>query len=215
MYCSGRPINMIDPDGKDEYELTAAGFIRWVAPSEVDSFHKIVFDKNGQASRVEGGALTLDKKVVDGLTVLEGKGGASVNYLKISGDDDAKMVFENLADNSIEYQTEYNLTRIGDKSGDDGKNMLGVNTIHRPGSTLSNRVVFENVYTIREAIHNHPNGDKRVSDGDIDVAKYIQEKFPNANFFNYTNEHGYTSYNKNTPYPVYIIPTLPTFIVKP
>jgi hypothetical protein len=215
MYCSGRPINMIDPDGKDEYEFTAAGFIRWVASSDVDSFYKIVFDRNGQAHRIEGGSLILNKKVVEGQVVLEGKDGVSVNYLRIMGDDSAKEVFEHLADNSIEYQTEYGLTRVGETSGDEGKNMLGVNTIHRPGSTSSNRVVFENGYTIREAIHNHPNGDKRASDGDIDVARYIQDKFPNAKFSNYTKEHGNTYYDRNTPYPIHKGPDLPTVIVKP
>lgn len=135
--------------------------------------------------------------------------------MKVTGDAEATQIFEHLANNSTEYGTEYGLTRIGGNLGDDGKNMIGVNTTHTNGSTSANRVVYENKYSIREAIHNHPSGNNTVSEGDIDVAKMIQNDFPQANFFNYTKTNGYTSYNKNTPYPIHKGPILPEFIVKP
>ena len=152
-------------------------------------------------TRVEGGGLILDKKVVTGQTVLEGNDGKSVNYLNVTGDAEAQQIFEHLANNSTEYKTEYGLTKIGSNSGDEGKNMIGVNTEHTVGSTAANRVVLENGYTIREAIHNHPSGNNKSSEGDIKVAERIQGKFPNATLSNYTAKHGYTQYNKNTePY---------------
>jgi RHS repeat-associated protein len=214
-YCLGNPVRLIDPDGKDEYEFTAAGYIKNVKETDFDSFHKVTLDENGKSTRVEGGSLTLDKKVVTGQTVLKGRDSKEVNYLKIKGDNEAKQIFEHLANNSVEYRTEYGLTRIGETSGDTGLNLIGVNSIHTEGSTAANSVVFNNGYTIREAIHNHPSGNKKSSDGDIDVAKMIQRKFPIATFFNYTQKHGYTAYDKNTPYPVYEGNIIPEVTIQP
>jgi len=214
-YCINNPLRYIDPDGRDEYEFTSAGYIKNVKSTEFDSFHKVTIDKNGKSTRVEGGELILDKKVITSQTTLVGDDGKAVNYLKVTGDAEAKQIFEHLANNSTEYGTEYGLTRIGNKSGDEGKNMIGVNAIHTGGSTSANRVVFENKFTIREAIHNHPSGDKTVSEGDIDVAKMIQGEFSSALFYNYTQKNGYTQYDKNTPYPIHKGLTLPTLIIQP
>ena len=49
---------------------------------------------------------------------------------------------------------------------------------------------------IREANHSHPNGSKVVSDGDVNLARKLQSKFPNAKMHNYTKEAGYTPFNR-------------------
>ncbi len=208
-YCSNNPVRLIDPDGMDEYEFTAAGFIKNVKSSDTDSFHKVTIDSDGNSTRVEGGSLVLDQKVVSGQISLNTNAGTEAKFLKITGDDAAKQIFEHLSNNSTEYETEYGLTRVGDKSGEEGSNMLGVNAKHEPNSTAANIAVFDNGYTVREATHNHPNGDRRSSDGDVDAAKVIQGKFPDAKLSNYTEKYGYTHYNRNTT------PTRPTVDLDP
>jgi RHS repeat-associated protein len=209
-YCRNNPIILVDPDGRDEYEFTSSGEMKNVEKTDFDSFHKV--DENGK--RVEGGSLILDKKVVTGQVTLKSDAGTAVNYLKVTGDDEAKQIFEHLANNSVESKTEYGLTRIGDKNGSEGKNMIGANVKHTEGSTAANRTLFDRGYTIREANHNHPNGSNASSDGDVRVAGIIQDKFPKATFYNYTKIHGYTPYDKNTTTNTPFI-MLPEFHKKP
>jgi len=210
VYCSNNPIRIIDPNGEDEYEFTSTGQMKNVKTTDFDSFHKV--DENG--NRVEGGSLTLDKKVVTGQVTLKSDAGTAVNYLKVTGDDEAKQIFEHLASNSTESNTEYGLTRIGDKSGSVGKNMIGANVEHKEGSTAANRTLFDRGYTIREANHNHPNDINHSSHGDIRTAALIQSKFPKATFNNYTKTHGYTPYDRNTV-PIDFGILLPAYIARP
>ena len=210
VYCSNNPIRIIDPNGEDEYEFTSTGQMKNVKTTDFDSFHKV--DENG--NRVEGGSLTLDKKVVTGQVTLKSDAGTAVNYLKVTGDDEAKQIFEHLASNSTESNTEYGLTRIGDKSGSVGKNMIGANVEHKEGSTAANRTLFDRGYTIREANHNHPNDINHSSHGDIRTAALIQSKFPKATFNNYTKTHGYTPYDRNTV-PIDFGISLPAYIARP
>ena len=201
-YVRNNPLRYIDPDGKDEYEFTAAGFIRNVKSTEYDSFHKVTINKDGSSTRIAGGELILDKKVVTGRTVLNTDTGKAVNFLEITGDGEAKQIFEHFANNSTEYRTEYGLTRVGEKNGEQGLNMLGVNAVHEPSNTAANVAVLDNGYTIREAMHNHPSGNSGSSLGDVQVAGRIQDKFPNAQLFNYTKTQSYTQYDRNTPVAV-------------
>ena len=57
VYCGNNPINVIDPNGEDEYEFDGNGNLKWIKESEFDSFHKI--DKNGHRT---GEDLSLTKK---------------------------------------------------------------------------------------------------------------------------------------------------------
>ena len=206
-YCANNPVLFVDPTGKDEYAFDELGKITWKAKSDVDVFYKV--DKDG--NKIEGTTLTLNKKVVTGQITLTGKDGTAVNYLKVRGDDEAKQIFEHLANNSVGSKTEYGLARIGDKSGENGRNMIGSNVKHIDGVTNANRTLLETGYTIREANHNHPSDNNSSSEGDIGVAKLIQGKFPQAKFNNYTISHGYTPYDKNSS----TIIELPAIIVKP
>jgi len=211
-FSGNNPILFLDLNGMnyDEFEFDSEGNINNVKESETDSFHKV--DEKG--NRIEGVELKLDKKVVTGEVTLATIGGTKVDYLKVTGDDEATQVFSFLAENTAESSTEVGLTRVGNTSGEDGQNMIGVNTEHVESRTSANSAVFENGYTIRQANHSHPNDNPGSSPGDIANAKRIKEKFPNATFNNYTKTFGFTSYDENTtPGAIY---TLPTFeIISP
>jgi RHS repeat-associated protein len=214
VYAANNPIRFIDFMGMsakepDEYEFDSMGNIEKVKESETDSFHKI----NSEGNRIEGASLELDEKVVDGEVTLATNGGKEVNYLKVTGDEAATEIFEHLANNTTESQTEFGLTRVGKNEGKDGKNMIGSNDEHIKGKTSSNIAVLDNGYTIREATHNHPSDNNDVSDGDISAAKKIQGSFPMAKLYNYTRTYGYTPYDKNTQ-PTYKGQQLKEIIIK-
>ncbi|MDD3280280.1 MAG: JAB-like toxin 1 domain-containing protein [Bacteroidales bacterium] len=206
-YCANNPVLFVDPTGEDEYEFDEFGKITWKAPNDVDIFYKV----DNEGNKIDGTTLTLDKKVVTGQITLKGNDGTMVNYLKVTGDDEAKQIFEHLANNSSEAKTEYGLTRIGNQSSE--RNMIGVNAKHIDGKTAANKVLFQRGYTIREAIHNHPTDDNTISEGDVYIAKMIQDKFPQAKFYNYTTSNSYTPYDKKS-IGVNVKITLPACIIK-
>lgn len=203
VYCANYPIRFIDPDGMamDEYEFNNKGKIKNVKRSDTDSFHKI----DSKGNRIESISKIFNSKVVEGQVTLSTEKGNKVDFLKIKGDETATIIFEFLAKNTEEAKTEFGLARVGDNSGDKGKNMLGANKEHTEGSTYANVAILDNGYTIREAIHNHSSNDNSVSEGDVEVAKKIQGKFANAELFNYTRKFGYTQYDKNSEYKIPIL----------
>jgi RHS repeat-associated protein len=205
-FSGNNPILFLDLNGMnyDEFEFNSKGNINNVKESETDSFRKV--DEKG--NRIEGVELKLDKKVVTGEVTLATNGGTKADYLKVTGDDEATQIFTFLAENTTESSTEVGLTRIGNKSGEDGQNMIGVNTEHVENRTVANSAVFENGYTIRQANHSHPNDNPGSSIGDIATAKRIKDKFHNATFNNYTKTFGFTPYDENTiPGAIYLLPT--------
>lgn len=197
-YVANNPLKFIDPNGKnlDEYEFDDKGNIRNVKETDTDSFHKV--DENG--NRVEGASLELDKKVVKGQIVLESHNGTQVSFLNVTGDTEATQIFEHLANNTEEANTEFGLSRVGDNWGEEGKNMIGVNVNDPESKTSANNAVLDNGYTIREDTHNHPSGSQNVSGSDCRTAGDISSKFPNARHFVYTRKHGYRQYNENSHY---------------
>jgi uncharacterized protein RhaS with RHS repeats len=205
-YVSDNPIKFLDPNGKDEWEFNAKGKIRNVKPSDTDSFYKV----DSKGNRIDGSSLELDKKVVNGEKTMSTKGGTKVNFLNVEGDSYATQIFEHLAKNTVESETEFGLIRIGNDQGNEGKNLIGTNEKHEEGSSYATKAAFDNGYSIRGSSHNHPNNSNKISEGDVNTANFVQQKFPNAKFSNYTIKYGYTSYDRNSKYelPTFILPDM-------
>jgi RHS repeat-associated protein len=197
VYVYNNPLKFIDPtgmEGVDEWEIDKYGKITNVKETDTDSFYMI--DDNGD--RIDGNCIEFDSEIVQKEITLSGNDGTMVDYLQIKGDENATSLFTFIADNMTETKTEFGLTRVGEKTGETGVNLVGTNQDHIDGTTAANVTVFQNGYSIREANHNHPSGNSASSQGDVDVAGMIQVKFPNATFNNYTTKNGFTPYDKNT-----------------
>lgn len=102
-------------------------------------------------------------------------------------------------------KVEWGQVKVGTEES--GRNLLG--TIHHVSASAINDYALQTGYTIRESNHNHPSGYDIASNNDIEYAKKLQSKFPNAklNIFT-TNPMLYVNYNKNTQPPGYVIPPI-------
>lgn len=84
-------------------------------------------------------------------------------------------------------------------------NFIGFSSSNESRSS-ANRTLFYNNYNIIKAVHNHPDGMMTASQSDIDFAKLIQKRCPNASFSVYLIDCSYYQYDQNTVLPSNILP---------
>jgi RHS repeat-associated protein len=185
MYCLGNPLRLVDPNGEDEYEFDDFGYIRKVAESDYDSFHKI--DENG--NRIEGSSLTFDKKIIEGdITEHPSSVLPDAQMFSVNDADAAGTLFEHLASNtSVEWG-------MANTESEDCTTFIGTN---HDKTMNSIRSIVKNLgYDIERMVHNHPNDINSVSDKDNagTIGNFKTQ------FFNWTKSHGYTRYDSSTPY---------------
>ncbi|MDD4712327.1 MAG: toxin TcdB middle/N-terminal domain-containing protein [Bacteroidales bacterium] len=195
VYCHDNPVKYIDPDGRDKWSFQNNGKITWQGESKTDVLYKV----DSKGNKIDGTTLDVGKKVVQHQMKLETKSGIAVNYLDVKDDESAKQIFEHLSDNiTTQGKTEVGLAQVGDKSGEEGENLIGTNVEHVDDKTFANIAVFDNGYKIRSATHSHGDNENGVSPGDIEAAALIHEKYPNAKLSNYTQTYRYTKYDENS-----------------
>ena len=210
-YCSNNPIGRVDPSGMmdDEWEFSAKGEVKNVKESDRDVFYKV--DENGNRT---GEKLEFENRIINGQMTFSTKSGTQVSYLEINNEQDAQILFEFLSHNTTEEFTEWGYTIVKDNSGCQ-YSTIGVNVIHDICSSSANNTLFENGYEIVNATHNHPGNTPYASPDDIEVAKMIQKKFPNATFSIFTIGSGYTIYDMNTKVNYDNVTTAKECIIKP
>lgn len=210
MYCSGNPIMRIDPDGRDEWEVSSRGKVKWVAENtEKDVFYST--DKKGnRISSVEFQYGTIEN-------LSSGKDN-DINYqvLRVRGDEQGKELFEFLAtpenfNLKAGQNVEWSRILTGEH-GDKGLNFLTTSweTDREAGSYYLFKNQLKYGYTIRGADHNHPTNEKTPSGtggegGDIAVMKKWKREgnvSPNAQFRIYTPglSEKYHPYNEKSAY---------------
>jgi len=180
-YCGNNPVKNVDPTGEDEYEFNQQGeLINRIENKKADIVR--VLDN-------EGNKLSETKPYQCG-TVQQHKNDEGKNYFSIKGDNNAKEIFETLANKST---VEWGHAKLG-KGGDNGQNYLFTSN---DKEHINIKLSFPTY--IREYNHSHPNGDRfpsgvRSKKGiDIFSAK-------NMSLFNMVNfQHGDPKFNIYTP----------------
>jgi len=199
-YVGWRPINVIDPNGEDEWEINECGeIVNHIINDKKDAIHIV----NKDNVRIEGKSKEFEYGTLQSFSYRPNNNKKEITFFAALGDSKGGEIFQFLAENT---NIEWSLTRTGDNV--DGLNYIG--TSNSEGSVVGNVFVMEYFGTnVREAIHNHPSDNNESSEGDINVASKYEGKFPNINFFNYTKSHGYTQYSSSTK------PSLPEFKLAP
>jgi RHS repeat-associated protein len=208
-YCKNNPVNRIDPDGMDDYEVSHNGRVVWVAENKD---RDMVYSLNKKGERLN------NKEYEYGTINLSSAKEGSDNYyiIQITGDDQAKDLFEFLAapENfglKAGQNVEWGRTMTGE-SGDKGLNFLTTSqgrTSEKAGGYLFDNQL-KNGYTIRGHDHNHPTNDPYPSgtgpdakNGDIPLMikwKDDGNVIPNAKFRIFTPglSKKYNTYTEST-----------------
>ena len=194
-YCSWDPINKIDPDGRDEFEVNwnpeaNKVTIKQIKNENYDQFHIVDADGDRIASSNKYDYRTITK-------LRSGKWGKSnLSLFDVKGDDNAEDLFRFFGSNFTEEKgTPLEWSRVMVGTSNSGRNIIGT-SMKKDATGVGHYILF-NGYTIRGVDHNHPNG-TGPSNTDIDNALLYNSKFPRAILRVYANGE-YFPYNENTP----------------
>ena len=198
---SNNPINRIDPDGKDDFEINHKGeIVNRIKNKEADNFYIV----NKEGKRVEGQSISFDYGTVEHVKNPElkfrNKEGEvkkkPVTIFRVNGDENATQLFEFLAD-PASTNVEFTHAKIGTENSN--SNIIG--TSHEKSATPVGHYLRRTGYTLKEVNHNHPRGTgpsgrldgKR---GDIPNAKLYHRKNPNTMLKVYIHPNKYIYYSE-------------------
>ena len=179
-YCKNRPFNLIDPNGKDEWDIDQQGHVLSKRKtSDSDSFYKVEDDGHKYLilSLQKGTILQYRQSTTngDGDTIL------TYDVFKIRGDENGAALFKAM---SAHTGVEWSLAKTGivGKKGLDFLTSSHVTDAEFGMKDLINNQL-KNGYKLREIDHNHPrntlypSGVDTGNKGDILVAKQITDIF--------------------------------------
>jgi RHS repeat-associated protein len=236
-YCSGNPLNRIDPDGRDDYKMDRDGNMTLV--KQTDAKNHTIYATNSNGGIDNKNSVQVSKDVLDfsmKQTISINGEKFDTNTYSVLDDKQAKDFFEFAANNSNVEWANTSIT-YNDEEGSSNYNL--VSTAHQYGSNASVGIITKDIgyaikdnyltgnnvkYQINKLDHNHTNSsttpsgqplnNNRIS-GDIGVAKKINALNDNNNavFRIYSSETGqYYPFSANdTPWilPEIIIPYTP------
>ena len=187
-YCGGDPINYIDSDGKDIYEINSSGGIDKITKKFAYDLISLT-TPNG----------TLQEAVFDYGTIKSNKqigkhNGNDVYFWEIDGVENSQAIFLMLACNTT---SEWSLIQAENKETGKMSNYVGTsqsNCMEFTGVHIMTKVLSPDKHELKRSVHSHPNnqipsgfdadqkpGDKK--NGDIAVAELIQNLFTDFNTF--------------------------------
>ncbi len=154
MYCSGRLVNVIDPDGRDEWEFDEAGnMLNRIENKNQDSFHIIKNGKRSERNSISfsSGTVLEQSSVNYQDNSDKDKPIIGVDYFKIKGDENSQKAFEFFAKNT---SSEWSQILTGNQEGEQGLSYL---TTSCNGTLEAGAAYFGNKEkNIRGVNHNHP-----------------------------------------------------------
>ncbi len=196
-YVRNNPLNRIDPTGLTDYELNAKGEVVNVIENEkADNIY--IIDQDG--ARIDGQSISFEYGTITAVRNPEIKQRTKTGDLEevtltlfeVNGDENAKKMFEFLADPSS-TNVEWTNASIGKAMSD--KNVVG--TSHKQSSTAVGHYLRIFKYTLKEVYHNHPSGVPRPSNGDRDAASLYYKVNKNILLAIYAHPGRYVLYNEN------------------
>ncbi len=201
MYCSANPINRIDPDGRDEWEINSLGQIVNRIETKMHDAFFIVDDEN---KRIEGKSIGFKYGTVIRCFKSHNEDGDKYDVYTIRGDANATNLFEFMADNT---HVEWGQMRFGHE-GKKGLNVL--TTSHEETAEYGAVDMFNKQYRFSYNMREHtcllytsPSPRDRTRDDstgeDMKFARQLQTFIPQVKLKIYIPKtKKYINYNKNS-----------------
>ena len=195
-FVSNNPLNRIDPDGRDDFELNGKGqIVNRIENDKADN----IFILNKDGERTEGRSISFEygtiKDVKNPTVKVKDKEGNIIDkkltLFEVNGDENATEMFEFLA-NPANTSVEWTHAKIGTKDSD--KNIVG--SSHDKSSTPVGHYLRITKYTLKEVIHNHPSGNYLPSRGDKNGATLYKKVNSNVKLYIYTHPNRYSEYDE-------------------
>ena len=214
-YCAWNPVKLVDPDGRDVWEINKSGELIWKEHSATDK----IISSDGSFVNVKNGVLRRGTDNTPGLSYTKEKSG----HFRLEFGDDSKNateVFEFLADNA---NVEFSLIGLANDPSDENANRFILTTSFENdgdsyGSLLACSASSDN--KMRSHSHNHPGKNASIVPSSIlnngtllvpfagiqrgddqGFASYVQKGSPSCTFNIYHSSKGgeYRPYAINTP----------------
>ena len=177
-YCAWNPMKLVDPDGRDIWEIDNEGnVVNRISDNTRDIFY--IVDDNG--NRNEEISISFDNIIISSFkSNYNYKYNCTFDSYEINGDENGQALFEFLSDNTC---VEWSHFLFGEKELDECNY---VTTSHLEDSDRQPLTLLkqkkEEAATLRRYTHSHPNGDPKPSgtggeNGDLVLAKWIIDNF--------------------------------------
>ena len=190
-YCGWNPIRLVDPDGKDIWELNSTGnIVNRISDNNYDQIR--ILDSKGKITyssfKFEYGTISELKLSNQNATAFE-----------VCGSKNAEEIFEFLAsyytkDNGVPMEWGH-----ATLNSTDDISIIGTN--HKPKSISLLRELTDEGYSVTSYVHNHPYGNPTPSGSvgangkDLGNAPNHEKKHQGIKLYTYTPKIGYTRYS--------------------
>lgn len=198
---------------KDQFKTATMQLIK-----ETDAKNNTIYASNAKGMMDKGNFINVDRSTISSReTISDVQGRRSDGSIETStvdiytsiGDKASTAFFEFAANNTDVEWSQTKTTQNGidvnyiatshNGNGDVGQALV-INRIfsQNDANSIQSQIMGSpnNLINIREANHSHPLGSNAVSQGDVNAAGTLQQRFPNALMQNYTKGFGYTYFDQ-------------------